>query len=63
MLNLNLVYSNEFIRIEVNQNYGYLQTTWLQQPTSVCFREQLMRVVEVALNQNLSKALFDIRDR
>ncbi|PSR52366.1 hypothetical protein AHMF7605_01920 [Adhaeribacter arboris] len=62
-LNLTLVYASDFIKIEADQEQGYLQTTWLQQPTSASFREQLRRVVDYALANHIDKALFDIRER
>jgi hypothetical protein len=60
-MELEIVYQSDFIRVEVNEEHFYIQATWLQQPTSRDFREQLKRVVEIALEKNLVKALFDVR--
>ncbi|QMU28034.1 hypothetical protein [Adhaeribacter radiodurans] len=62
-LNLTLVYSSEFIKIEADREQDYLLATWLQQPTSATFREQLQWVTDYALANHINKALFDIRER
>ena len=62
-MKLEIVYHNDFIRVEVNEAKSYIQTTWLQQPTSQNFREQLKRVADIALAGQLTKALFDVRAR
>ena len=62
-MHVTLVYASEFITIKVNQGMRYVETTWLQQPSSQEFREQLRRVIDFALANNSNKALFDIRQR
>ncbi|RDC63599.1 hypothetical protein [Adhaeribacter pallidiroseus] len=62
-MNLTLVFSNEYIKLEVDQELRFLQTTWLRQPTSSQFREQLQQVVDYALANNINKALFNVRQR
>lgn len=57
-------YQTEFVRIEVNQDLGFIQITWLQQPSSSdLFRKETLLVTEYALTHNVSRALFDVRNR
>lgn len=62
-MDLETVYQNEFIKVEVNQTCFYIEATWLQQPTSADFRDQLKIVMDYALTHHLNNALFDVRAR
>ena len=62
-MKLKIVYKSDFISVAGNEEMSYLQASWLQQPTSESFREQLKRVVDMALANHITKALFDVRAR
>jgi hypothetical protein len=62
-MDLEAVYQSKYIQVAINPEQDYLQATWLQQPTSESFREQIRLVVDLALARNIKKALFDVRQR
>jgi hypothetical protein len=64
MITLIPFYQTEFVRIEVNLGLGFIQTTWLQQPSSSdLFRKETRLVMEYALEHHVFRGLFDVRNR
>ncbi|QNF34803.1 hypothetical protein HUW51_19485 [Adhaeribacter swui] len=62
-MNLRQLIASEFVTVEVDLDTSFLQTTWLQQPDSAQFREQLQRVIDYILTHQINKTLFDTRAR
>jgi hypothetical protein len=56
-------YQTEFVKVEFNKDLSFIQITWLQQPSSDLFRKETMLVVDFAIRNNYSNALFDIQNR
>ncbi|MGV3588550.1 MAG: hypothetical protein ACO1OF_16210 [Adhaeribacter sp.] len=63
MIPVTLIYETDFVKIEENRDFNYIQISWLKQPTSALFREETKKLVDYALLNNISKSLFDVRKR
>src|SRR5687768_188086 len=58
-----LFYQNQFLRSELNQEYNFLQVTWLKQPLSEEFRREVQVLHDKILANNFNKVLYDVRKR
>jgi hypothetical protein len=63
MTDLEMQYCTEFLVVEFNMAQAYLRVTWLKQPTSQVFREQISKITSLALRKQLFRVLFDVRKR
>ncbi|RAU82621.1 hypothetical protein [Pontibacter arcticus] len=63
MLQLELIFHNDALTVEVDLAKKFIKGVWLRQPTSKEFRKYISLVTEYALAQNITLALYDIRQR
>ncbi|KAA5547958.1 hypothetical protein [Adhaeribacter rhizoryzae] len=63
MIPVTLIYETDFVKIEENRDFKYIQINWLKQPSSVLFREETQKLVDYALIHDFNKSLFDVRKR
>jgi hypothetical protein len=63
MIPVTILYQTDFVSIEYNKDLSYIQIAWLQQPSSDLFRQETQRLVDFALANNYTNALFDVRKR
>ncbi len=63
MVDLQMQYCTEFLVVECDMTRAYLRVTWLKQPTSQVFREQISNITSLALRKQLFRVLFDVRKR
>ena len=62
-MQLEVIHQSDTMEVAIDAEQSYLQATWLQQPSSQSFREQLWFVADQALARKTTKALFDVRKR
>ncbi|AKQ45107.1 hypothetical protein TH63_04795 [Rufibacter radiotolerans] len=60
-LNPVLVYSDEYIKVEIDEHVGYLYLEWLQKPNKEAFRRLFHYTVNLALEKGCSYWLSDAR--
>ena len=63
MENLELVYATDYFKVQVKKEVSYIELTWLQQPSSAIFRQEIERTTDYAIANNYTKALLDVRQR
>lgn len=63
MIQLDVVYQNCFVEVQVNRMYSYIQIAWLQQPTSEVYRKEVALITNYITAHNLFNILFDVRRR
>jgi hypothetical protein len=63
MVQLDLFYQSDLLKVEVNQQYHYFQATWLKQPLSEDFRKETKTFTQNVLANNFNKILYNVRAR
>ena len=63
MISVVPVYQTEYVTVEVDPAWKFIQITWLQQPSSDLFRRETNWVVDYARQHGYHRALFDVRKR
>lgn len=58
-----LIYQNQFLSRKVSQEYNFLRVTWLKQPLSEEFRQEVNALCDTILANNFKKVLCDVRKR
>lgn len=57
------VYQTEYVTVEEDPAWKFIQITWLQQPSSELFRRETAWLVDYARQHGYHRALFDVRKR
>ncbi len=60
-MNLQTIFCNNQVLIQVDQERSYLELEWLTHPSSPIFREVILRAHHYALQQRLTKWLCNIQ--
>jgi len=63
MNNLQVLMQYEAITVEVHKELNFLKATWHKQPTSDVFRKYILEITDYALENGITIALFDVRQR